>query len=70
LVVTTLAVERRTIEEYVRLLEDLFLIERLPAWGKTLRARSGTAPTGSRSYTMEDRLHVLPVDRLWTPVGS
>jgi predicted AAA+ superfamily ATPase len=181
-----LAVERRTIEEYTRLLEDLFLIERLPAWGKTLRARSSAAPkvhvidsgvaarlmrvtpaklasldataltefghlletfvvgelrkqvswldepvatghwrtregdevdfvvefddggviafevkanervtssdlrgliklretlgaklvagvvlsTGTRSYTIEDRLHVLPVDRLWTQVGS
>ncbi|WCC80437.1 ATP-binding protein [Cutibacterium equinum] len=26
--------------------------------------------TGSRSYTYEDRLHVMPVDRLWTPVPS
>ncbi len=24
--------------------------------------------TGSRSYTHEDRLHVMPIDRLWTPV--
>ena len=24
--------------------------------------------TGSRSYTYEDRLHVMPIDRLWTPV--
>jgi predicted AAA+ superfamily ATPase len=23
--------------------------------------------TGARSYTVEDRIHVLPVDRLWTP---
>lgn len=36
--------ERKTIEGYVRLLEDLFLIERLPAWGKTLRSRSVAAP--------------------------
>ncbi|MEV4706640.1 ATP-binding protein [Actinoplanes sp. NPDC049316] len=36
--------ERKTIEEYVRLLEDLFLIDRLPAWGKTLRARAAAAP--------------------------
>jgi uncharacterized protein len=36
--------ERKTIEEYVRLLEDLFLIDRLPAWGKTLRARSSATP--------------------------
>jgi len=39
-----LAGERKTIEEYVRLLEDLFLIDRLPAWGKTLRARASASP--------------------------
>ena len=39
-----LSVDRRTIEEYTRLLEDLFLLERLPAWGKTLRSRTGAAP--------------------------
>lgn len=26
--------------------------------------------TGSRSYTLDDRVHVLPVDRLWRPVGG
>ncbi|MGA4670889.1 ATP-binding protein [Propionibacteriaceae bacterium Y1923] len=26
--------------------------------------------TGARSYTYEDRLHVMPVDRLWTPVPT
>jgi uncharacterized protein len=36
--------ERKTIEEYVRLLEDLFLLDRLPAWGKTLRARAAASP--------------------------
>jgi predicted AAA+ superfamily ATPase len=36
--------ERKTIEDYVRLLEDLFLIDRLPAWGKTLRARVARSP--------------------------
>jgi predicted AAA+ superfamily ATPase len=25
---------------------------------------------GQRSYTYEDRLHVLPLDRLWTPAGG
>lgn len=25
--------------------------------------------TGSRSYTVEDRLHVMPIDRLWRPVS-
>jgi predicted AAA+ superfamily ATPase len=39
-----LAVDRTTIEQYVRLLEDLFLVQRLPAWGKTLRARASASP--------------------------
>ncbi len=39
-----LAVDRTTIEEYTRLLEDLFLLERLPAWGKTLRGRVTAQP--------------------------
>ena len=39
-----LAVERKTVEEHVRLLEDLFLVTRLPAWGKTLRARATAKP--------------------------
>ena len=32
-------VARPTVEGHLRLLEDLFLIVRLPAWGKTLRSR-------------------------------
>jgi predicted AAA+ superfamily ATPase len=36
--------ERRTVESYVRLLEDLFLVTRLPAWGKTLTARATSSP--------------------------
>lgn len=39
-----LAVERKTVEEHLRLLEDLFLVTRLPAWGKTLRARATAKP--------------------------
>ncbi len=39
-----LGIERKTMEDYTRLLEDLFLIARLPAWGKTLRARAGSRP--------------------------
>lgn len=23
--------------------------------------------TGERAYTYEDRIHVMPIDRLWTP---
>jgi uncharacterized protein len=26
--------------------------------------------TGPRAYTFEDRLHVLPIDRLWTPAST
>jgi hypothetical protein len=26
--------------------------------------------TGERSYTPEDRIHVLPIDRLWTPSST
>ncbi len=39
-----LALARTTAEDHTRLLEDLFLIERLPAWGKTLRARAVASP--------------------------
>ncbi|MGH3447683.1 MAG: ATP-binding protein [Nocardioidaceae bacterium] len=39
-IASVLQVDRRTVEEHTRLLEDLFLIVRLPAWGKTLRART------------------------------
>lgn len=39
-----LGTTRPTAEGYVRLLEDLFLVVELPAWGKTLRARATAAP--------------------------
>lgn len=39
-----LGVDRKTAEQYTRLLEDLFLVVRLPAWGKTLRARAASRP--------------------------
>ena len=39
-----LGIDRKTLEDYVELLEDLFLVARLPAWGKTLRARAGAKP--------------------------
>ncbi|MDN5859599.1 MAG: ATP-binding protein [Pseudonocardia sp.] len=41
---TALDVDRRTIEEHTRLLEDLFLVSRLPAWGKSLRSRTTAKP--------------------------
>ena len=36
--------EPRTAEAYTKLLEDLFLIRRLDAWGRTLRARAAAYP--------------------------
>ncbi|MGL4745815.1 MAG: ATP-binding protein [Dermatophilaceae bacterium] len=42
--VNGLGVDRKTAEEYTKLLEDLFLVARLPAWGKTLRARAASSP--------------------------
>jgi uncharacterized protein len=33
-----------TAEEYTRLLEAVFLVHRLPAWGRTLRARAAAKP--------------------------
>ncbi|GAB3706442.1 ATP-binding protein [Mariniluteicoccus flavus] len=39
-----LGVSRATAESHLRLLEDLFLVVRLPAWGKTLRSRVSAKP--------------------------
>lgn len=39
-----LGVSRATTENHLRLLEDLFLVVRLPAWGKTLRSRVSAKP--------------------------
>lgn len=36
--------ERKTHDNYIRLLEDLFLVRRLPAWGTTLAARTAKSP--------------------------
>ena len=36
--------ERTTAADYVKLLEAVFLIMRLPAWGTTVRARATSAP--------------------------
>lgn len=36
--------KKRTADNYVKLLETLFLVYRLPAWGKTLRARAVSLP--------------------------
>lgn len=40
----SIGVERKTAEAHLRLLEDLFLVSRLPAWGKTLRSRVSARP--------------------------
>lgn len=37
-------IAQNTADSYVGVLEDLFLVERLPAWGKTLRARAAAKP--------------------------
>lgn len=39
-----LGVSRATVEGHLRLLEDLFLVVRLPAWGKSLRSRVSVKP--------------------------
>ncbi len=39
-----ISAERSTAENYTRLLESVFLIHRLPAWGTTLAAKAGAAP--------------------------
>jgi len=39
-----IGVDRRTAEAHLRLLEDLFLVVRLPGWGKTLRSRVSVRP--------------------------
>ncbi len=36
--------KKRTADNYTKILEDLFLVYRLPAWGKTLRARAAALP--------------------------
>jgi uncharacterized protein len=36
--------ETRTADNYTQLLTDLFLVRRLPAWGRTLRSRVGKTP--------------------------
>lgn len=36
--------DERTADHYLSLLEAVFLVQRLPAWGTTLRARAGSSP--------------------------
>ncbi|MCC6831467.1 MAG: ATP-binding protein [Thermoleophilia bacterium] len=39
-----LGTSERTIDSYIRLLEAVFLVRRLPSWGRTLMARAGARP--------------------------
>jgi hypothetical protein len=39
-----IGLERSTAENYTQLLEAVFLVHRLPAWGRTLRARAVASP--------------------------
>lgn len=48
-VARSVGLDPTTADNYTRLLEDLFLLRRLPAWGRTLRSRATSAP----------KLHVL-----------
>jgi uncharacterized protein len=41
---SSLGADRKMTEGYLRLLEDIFLVQRLPAWSKTLRSRAAAAP--------------------------
>jgi predicted AAA+ superfamily ATPase len=43
-VAEAVGVDRKTAEAHLRLLEDLFLVVRLPGWGKTLRSRVSVRP--------------------------
>lgn len=41
---SSLEMNRKTVEGHIALLEDLFLVTRLPAWGRTLAARATSSP--------------------------
>jgi len=43
-IATEVGLDVRTTDSYVRLLEAVFLVQRLPAWGTTLRARATARP--------------------------
>jgi predicted AAA+ superfamily ATPase len=43
-VAVELGTDRGTVETHLRLLEDLFLVARLPAWGRTLNSRATASP--------------------------
>lgn len=41
---SAIGLEARTADNYAHLLSDLFLVQRLPAWGRTLRSRVAKTP--------------------------
>ncbi len=41
---TTIGMDKSTAESYTKLLETVFLVQQLPAWGTTLGSRVGVAP--------------------------
>jgi len=41
---SSLRMNERTVDNYVRLLESVFLVRRLPAWGSTLTSRAAARP--------------------------
>ena len=41
---TTIGMDKSTAESYTKLLETVFLVHQLPAWGTTLGSRVGVAP--------------------------
>lgn len=43
-VARTSGIDKATTDSYISLLEKVFLVHRLPAWGKTLTARSASSP--------------------------
>jgi predicted AAA+ superfamily ATPase len=60
--------DERTAYDYVHLLERLFLVQRLPAWGRTLRRRTVASPKIHIVDTgVAARLLGLSADRLGRP---
>lgn len=62
-------------EDYTRLLEAVFLVHRLPAFGglRILLRRLGDRCIGTtvlylgqHACTLQERIHVVPLSRLWS----
>ena len=60
-VASDVGADRTTVTEYIRLLEDLFLVQQLPAWGTTLRSLLRVAtPLATAAARNIDRLGLRP----------